>query len=217
MTLLQKIISVTFASIVLIVSVVAMLTLVGVLSPDLCSNIMENVAAGEFWSKIFFALFAILAILAVKEIAFGEKVSKEGREGLILENESGKLIISKESLDNLVSGVGKEIDGVENISSRTFIDVEKNVVVEANVVVGRETALKNISAELQRRVKEALKQTADLDVKYVNIKIKNISSRRSKKNINNNGNNNNKNNSNDNNTSDKNPIESNKEGAENNG
>lgn len=201
MTLFQKIVSVTFASIVLFVSVVSMLTLGGILAPDLGSNIMEDVIEGEFWSKIFFAVFAILAIFAIKEIAFGEKVSTEGREGLILENESGKLIISKESLENLISGVGKEIDGVDNISSRTFIDVEKNVIVEANVVVGREVVLKDISAELQRKVKEALKQTADLDVKYVNIKIKNISNKKSKKN---------------NSTSEKSSVESEKKGVEEN-
>lgn len=201
MTLFQKIVSVTFASIVLFVSVVSMLTLGGILAPDLGSNIMEDIIEGEFLSKIFFALFAILAIFAIKEIAFGEKVSAEGREGLILENESGKLIISKESLENLISGVGKEIDGVDNISSRTFIDVEKNVIVEANVVVGREVVLKDISAELQRKVKEALKQTADLDVKYVNIKIKNISNKKSKKN---------------NSTSEKSSVESEKKGVEEN-
>ena len=204
MTLFQKIVSVTFASIVLFVSVVLMLTLGGILAPDLGSNIMADILEGEFWSKILFAIFAILAIFAIKEIVFGEKVSKEGREGLILENESGKLIISKESLENLISGVGKEIEGVDSISSRTFIDAEKNVVVETNVVVGREVALKDISVELQKRVREALKQTADLDVKYVNIKIKNISNKKSKKN------------NNEMNTSEKNPVESEKKGVENN-
>ena len=204
MTLFQKIVSVTFASIVLFISVVSMLTLSGILAPDLGSNMMEDILEGEFWSKVFFAVFAILAIFAIKEIAFGEKVSREGREGLILENESGKLIISKESLESLVSGVGKEIDGVDSISSRTFIDDEKNVVVEANIGVGREVALKDISAELQRKVKEALKQTADLEVKYVNIKIKNISNKKSKKNNNNT------------NTTEKNPVEVEKKGVENN-
>ena len=182
MTLFQKIISVTFASIVLFVSVVSMLTLGGILAPDLGSNIMEEIIDGNFWSKIFFAIYTILTIFSIKEIAFGQKVSRDGKEGLILENETGKLIISKESLESLVAGVGKEIEGVESISSRTFIDVEKNVVVEVNVVVGRDVVLKEISTDLQKRVKIALKQTADLDVKFVNIKIKNISNKKSKKN-----------------------------------
>ena len=182
MSLFQKIVSVTLASIVLFVSVVSMLTLGGILAPDLGSNIMEDILEGEFWSKIFFAIFVILSIFSIKEIAFGEKVSKEGKEGIILENESGKLIISKESLESLIAGVGKEIEGIESVSSRTFIDTEKNVVVEVNVVVGREVVLKEISTILQNNIKLALKQTADLDVKFVNIKVKNISNKKSKKN-----------------------------------
>ena len=183
MTLFQKIVSVTLASVVLFVSVVLMLTLGGILDVNLGSDIMENILEGDFLSKILFAVFAILSIFSIKEIAFGEKVSKEGKEGLILENESGKLIISKESLESLIAGVGKEIEGVESVASRTFIDSEKNVIVEVNVVVGREAVLKEISAELQRNVKSALKQTADLDVRFVNIKIKNISNKKSKKNV----------------------------------
>lgn len=182
MTLFQKVISVTLASIVLFVSVVSILTLGGILAPDLGSNIMEEILEGEFWSKIFFAIYVILSIFSIKEIAFGERVSKEGKEGIILENESGKLIISKESLESLVAGVGKEIEGVESVSSRTFIDNEKNVIVEVNVVVGREVVLKDASTILQKNIKLALKQTADLDVKFVNIKIKNISNKKSKKN-----------------------------------
>ena len=198
MTLFQKVVSVTLASVVLFVSIVSMLTLGGILATDLGSNIMEDIIEGEFWSKILFAIFVVLTVFSVKEIAFGEKISKEGKEGLILENESGKLIISKESLESLVAGVSKEIEGVESVASRTFIDTEKNVVVEVNVVVGRDVALKDISTDLQKRVKIALKQTADLDVKFVNIKIKNISNKKSKKN----------------NTSEKNANESDKKGVD---
>lgn len=198
MTLFQKVVSVTLASVVLFVSIVSMLTLGGILATDLGSNIMEGIIEGEFWSKILFAVFVVLTVFSIKEIAFGEKVSREGKEGLILENESGKLIISKESLESLVAGVSKEIEGVESVTSRTFIDTEKNVVVEVNVVVGREVSLKDISTELQKRVKLALKQTADLDVKFVNIKIKNISNKKSKKN----------------NTSEKNANESDKKGVD---
>ena len=100
----------------------------------------------------------------------------------MLENETGKLIISKESLENLIAGVGRDIPGTESISSKTFIDIEKNVTVNINVVIGREVVIKDISTQLQKKVKEALKQTADLDVKYVNIKIKNIANKKSKKN-----------------------------------
>ena len=158
MTVFQKIISVTFATIILVMSIVMMLTLGGVLDPYLGSDIMDNIVQGNFWSKVLFAVNIVLFIFALKEIAFGQKVISEGREGIVLENESGKLIISKESLENLISGVGKEIEGLENVSSRTFIDIEKNVTVDVNVVVNREVVIKDISTVLQKKIKEALKK-----------------------------------------------------------
>jgi hypothetical protein len=182
MSVFQKTVSITFSIIVLIVSVVLMFTLGGILEPTFGANIMEKIVAGDFWSKVLFAVAIILTILSIREIAFGEKVNTDGKEGIILENESGKLIISKESLENLIAGVGKEIEGAEAITSRTFIDLDKNVTVNVNVVINREVVIKDISTELQKKIKAALKKTADLDVKYVNIKIKNISNKKNKKN-----------------------------------
>ena len=181
MSTFERIISVIFSVIVLILSVVLMLTLGGVLAPNFGANMMASIVEGNFFSKILFVLALIFFVLSLREIIFGKKVAVEGKEGIILENESGKLIISKESLENLVAGVGKELTGAESITSRTYIDSEKNVTVDINIVVNRDAEIKEISNELQKRVKAALKQTVDLDVKYVNIKIKNISNKKSKK------------------------------------
>lgn len=181
MSTFEKVITIMFSVIVLILSVVLMLTIGGVIPADFGANTMQAIVDGDFFSKILFIVALVLMLLALREIIFGEKISSEGKEGLILENESGKLIISKESLENLVAGVGKEVVGAESISSRTYIDSEKNVTVDVNVVVSRDIVIKEISTELQKRVKAALKQTADLDVKYVNIKIKNISNKKTKK------------------------------------
>lgn len=181
MSMLQKVVSVTFASIVLVMAVLLIFTLSGVIEPDVGSNIMENIVEGEFFKVLLYLVAIVLIIFSIREIAFGEKVERDGKDGIILENESGKLIISKESLENLIAGVGREVDGVEGINSRTSIDIDKNVTVDINVVVNREVVIKELSKELQKKAKEALKQTVDLDVKYVNIRVKNISNKKSKK------------------------------------
>ncbi len=181
MTLFEKIISVTFSVIVLIVSVSFILTLGGVLDPDLGSDLMKDVMKGEFFSKILFIISIVLMIFALREIAFGKKLETEGRDGIVLENETGKLIISKESLENLIAGEAKEIYGTESISSKTFLDPDKNLIVDVNVVVSKDLAIKEYSSELQKGIKDVLKRTADLNTKNINIRIKNISNKKSKK------------------------------------
>lgn len=183
MTLFEKIISVTFAAIVLIVSVSFIFTLGGVIDPDLGSSIMKDIVEGVFFSKILFLISIVLMILSLREIFFGKKLKKEGREGIILENETGKLIISKESLESLIAGEAKEIDGTESISSKTFFDQDKNLIVDVNVVVNKDVYIKEISSQLQKRIKEVLKRAADLETKNINIRIKNISNKKSKKTV----------------------------------
>ena len=92
-----------------------------------------------------------------------------------------KLIISKESLENLIAGEAKDIDGTESISSKTFLDIDKNLIVDVNVVVNKDVAIKEYSSDLQKGIKDVLKRTADLNTKNINIRIKNISNKKSKK------------------------------------
>ena len=47
-------------------------------------------------------------------------------------------------------------------------------------IVSKDVMLKDVSNELQRKIKDAMKRTADLEVKEVNIKIKNITSKKVK-------------------------------------
>ena len=122
MTVFQKVVSVTLASVVLVVSIVLMLTLGGILEPTFGADMMSNIVEENFLSRLLFVLAIYLFIISLREIAFGEKIESEGKDGIILENESGKLIISKESLENLIAGVGKEIDGADAITSKTYID-----------------------------------------------------------------------------------------------
>ena len=108
------------------------------------------------------------------------KPKNEGKNGIVLENQSGKLVISKESLDNLIASVVKEIPGAESISSRTFLDKNKNLIVYVTTILSKDVMIKDVSAELQEKIKEALKRTADLEVKEVNIKVKNVVNKRVK-------------------------------------
>ena len=83
-------------------------------------------------------------------------------------------------MENLIASVIKDIPGAETVSSRTILDKNKNLIIYVTAVVSKDVMLKDISNELQLRIKETMKKTADLDVKEVNIKIKNITSKKVK-------------------------------------
>ena len=70
--------------------------------------------------------------------------------------------------------------GAENASSRILLDSDKNLIININLTVLGNVVIKEITVELQKRVKEALRRTADLEVRLVNVNIKNINSKKTK-------------------------------------
>lgn len=181
MKFLDKLALKIFSLIIFVITIGIILVLIGVLP---LSTILEQIVViadgGETAIKITIGVLAVLMLLALKGLFFTSKPTDNGKNGIVLENTSGKLVISKESLENLIASVTKEIPGADTVASRTILDKDKNLIVYVTAVVSKDVMLKDISNELQRKIKETMKRTADLEVKEVNIKIKNITSKKVK-------------------------------------
>ena len=180
MKFLDKLSLKLFSIIIMIISILLILVITGIIPVQ---YIIENIgflAQTSRSVKISIIVLVIFILLALKGIFFSSKKEDTGKDGIILENTSGKLVISKESLENMIAAVAKDIPGAESISSRTVLDKNKNLIVYVTTVVSKDVILKDISAELQTKIKEAMKRTADLEVKEVNIRIKNITSKKVK-------------------------------------
>lgn len=91
-----------------------------------------------------------------------------------MQNDNGKLLISKSTIENIVQNVVKEFDSVENTSVSTDFDNLNNLIINVNLVVGKSVVIKELTINMQNKIKEAIKKTSDLDVKEVNVKIKDI-------------------------------------------
>ena len=170
-----------FSIIIIILAVCVCLVLMGVIDAAFIANQVKLLSdSGDMAIKITIGVIAVLLLLALKGLFFTSKPEKPGKEGIVLENANGKLVISKESLENLVASVIKEIPGADSSSSRTYLDKDKNLVVYVTVIVSKDIMIKDVSNEIQEKIKEAMKRTADLDVKEVNIRIKNITSKKVK-------------------------------------
>lgn len=169
-----------FSIIIIFLSIITILTVTSVLHIDFLVRVLSFTAENETYARITIIVSVILILLGIKSLLSRLKPEDESKNGIILENASGKLVISKESLENLIAGVSKNIPGAESISSKTVLDKDRNLKVYVTTVVSDDVVLKDISTDLQKRIKEAMKKTADLDVKEVNIKIKNITNKKAK-------------------------------------
>lgn len=169
-----------FALIIGVLSIMIALIVTGIIPVDYLTDPIIYLTDGTVKIKATLIVCAVLLLLVIKSLCFTSKPNDDGKEGIVLENSSGKLVISKESLENMIASVSKEIPGTESTTSKTLVDKDKNLKVYVTTVVSKDVMIKDISTELQHKIKDAMKKTADLEVKEVNVKIKNITSKKVK-------------------------------------
>lgn len=164
-----------FSNIILIIGLIICLVLFGWLNLDILGLFTNKILANSVFSNIVLAVTIVCMLLAIKCIFFvSDGKETEGRDGILLENADGKLLISKDTLKNLVEGVAKEFDNAENVVADIVLDQENKVTVFLSMNVKENAVIKELSNNLQTKIKVAIKKTSDLEVEAVNIKVRDI-------------------------------------------
>ena len=176
MKILEKVTLIIYSYVILIISILACLLVFGWLDADLVAEIVRAAIVSDVWGKVILGVSVVFILLSIKCIFF-DSTSREQikeRQGVLLENESGKLMISKETIENLVNSVAKGFESTEDVTTRVELDKDNNVKVYANLVVSSNAVIKDLSANLQTKIKEKIKRATDLEVKEVNISVKKV-------------------------------------------
>lgn len=176
MKLVDKVIYFIFSVIILAIVVVmftVILNIGGIVNPvfNFISNIPNMIFTQEQMTYIVI-IEILLFIMAIKGILFQSKL-EENKDAIILENNSGKLIISRKTLENLVKDISNGVQGVENSFARVNVSKDTELIISIDIVV-KEGSIKDITKKLQEDVKIAIKKASDLNVSEVNVNIKNI-------------------------------------------
>lgn len=176
MKFLDRLALAVFSIIIFVLAVLLCLLMFGWFDVELVVSALDYLKTNEIATNITIGTSIVLILLALKSMFF-ESYSKEqeqSREGILLENDNGKLLVSRDTLENLATNVVKSTNSVESVVSRVMLDKDKNLIIFINLQVKPNAIIKDLSSGLQEKIKQTVKDSLGLDVKEVNIKIKNI-------------------------------------------
>ena len=174
MKVIEKITLIIYSNLILIMAVIACLLVFGWLDIDIVQGLTRTLIISSTSSKIILGVSIVFILLSIRCIFFDPSSKQEikDKQGILLANENGKLMISKETIENLVEVVIKEYRMAKEVTSRVELDKDNNVNIFVNLVVSSDTIIKDLTVDLQNKIKNKVKETTDLDVKEVNITIK---------------------------------------------
>lgn len=176
MKFLDRLALAVFSIIIFVLAVLLCLLMLGWFDVELVEGALQYLKSNEIATNITIGVSVVLLLLALKLMFFDSysRETEQSREGILLENDNGKLLVSRDTLENLTTSVAKGIGSVENVVSRVILDKENNLIIFVNLFVKAEAIIKDVSSSLQEKIKSTVKDSLGLDVKEVNIKIKNI-------------------------------------------
>jgi len=180
MRVLDKIGLVVFSTLVLLGGLAVVLTIAGWLDLNLVIEGIEYIVTEDVISKVIFGISIALILLALKCIFFNSdaKGTSNLKDGILLENDNGKLLVSKDTIESLANAVVKNFEVAQNVMTKVDLDNENNVSIFITLFVYPDAVIKDLTIALQKDIKETIKKSLDLDVKDVNVRIKNITARK---------------------------------------
>ena len=149
-----------FSIIILVLSILGCFLQFGWINIDLATDgisfLLENTVA----SNITLGLAIVLILLSVKSIFFNSYASEsQGKDGILLENDNGKLLVSRDTIESLTNTVIRSFDSAETIMTKVEVDEESHIKIYITLSVHPDAVIKDLSAKLQSNVKEAIKKS----------------------------------------------------------
>ena len=176
MKFIDKASLVIFSFIVLVLSMMMCFLVFGWVSVQNVEWFLKVILANNIYTNIALGVSIVFILLAVKCIYFmpDDKKEKDKGEGVLLENQDGKLLISKDTIENLVNSVAKGFESTQNVKTEVIIDSENKLNINVKLLVLPNTVITELSTNLQIRIKEVVKNATNLEINKINVTVKNI-------------------------------------------
>ena len=173
MKFLERFTLITYSLIILILSVILSLLIFNWMDFDTVTEMVRALITGSMSSKIVLATSVVFILLSIKCMFFDERskdVLKEA-QGILLKNENGQLMISKETIDNMVRNAVSGFENVKQCNTRIEVNEENQLKITLFLTVNENVVIKELASNLQTKIKEDVKKVSDLDVQEVNVKV----------------------------------------------
>lgn len=174
MKLLQEVALTLFAIIILVFVILSTVIMFNWLGLDAVNQFLQNMISNENAKIVLLILNIIFTILAFVCIFYDSEKKNSTKDGVLLENEKGNLLISRNALIKLIEGVVNEFESVKLGGTHISLDKEGFLVINIQISVTKNVVIKDLSNNIQIKVKDAIKKSSDLDVKTVNIGIQSV-------------------------------------------
>lgn len=173
MKFLERFTLIIYSLIILIISVILSLLIFNWIDFGTVMEMLNALITGSLSSKITLGVSVVFILLSIKCMFFDERSKEVLKEtqGILLKNENGQLMISKETIDNMVKNAVIGFENVKGCNTKIDVNEDNQLRITLYLTVNENVVIKELASNLQVKIKEEVKKVSDLDVQEVNVKV----------------------------------------------
>ena len=174
MKILEKFALILFSLLTLITSVIICLIIFNIISIEQIEFCIDYVMSDVALTITVLSVSIFCILLSIRCLFYRRKkqIKKSTSDDVLLENAAGRLLISKNSIENAVNNIVKtSMSEGSDIKVTVDIDPANNISVYVSVVLDSTEKVKSATIDLQMKIKNKIKENFGIDIKQVNIKI----------------------------------------------
>ena len=184
MKILEKFVLILYSFLVLVISVVLCLVIFKIIDIETINNCIIYMLEDSTILITVLASSIVCILLSIRCLFFRKRkeIKKSDATDILLENESGRLLISKRAIENAVRNVvNNAVKDTKDCKVIVDIDPANYLSVYVSILLNNNLKIRDMTLDLQLKIKSQIKDDFDLDVKQVNIKIDSVEEKENEK------------------------------------
>ena len=184
MKILEKFVLILYSFLVLVISVVLCLVIFKIIDIETINNCIKYMLEDSTILITVLASSIVCILLSIRCLFFRKRkeIKKTDATDILLENESGRLLISKRAIENAVRNVvNNAVKDTKDCKVIVDIDPANYLSVYVSILLNNNLKIRDMTLDLQLKIKSQIKDDFDLDVKQVNIKIDSVEEKENEK------------------------------------
>lgn len=184
MKILEKFVLILYSFLILVISVVLCLVIFKIIDIETINNCIKYMLEDSTILITVLSSSIVCILLSIRCLFFRKRkeIKKSDATDILLENESGRLLISKRAIENAVKNVvNNAVKDTKDCKVIVDIDPANYLSVYVSILLNNNLKIRDMTLDLQLKIKSQIKDDFDLDVKQVNIKIDSVEEKENEK------------------------------------
>ncbi len=176
MKFIDRMILCIFSVLILVFAILFSCVIFGWLDLTTIYLLLSNALQNQVTCNVLIGVNIVLIIMALKGIFFesGSFQEEYSNDGILLQNEDGKLLITRDTITSIVNSVVSGFDSVKDVETKITLSENNDLLITLSLEVDENAVIKELSNNIQIKVKDAIKKSIDVDVKSLDIRVKDM-------------------------------------------